>query len=95
MKIVGETHTAVEGIKEVHYQIPSYDRAGNITVFKEKIFVKIIYDPKIINDQKILDLGQKAASAGYKTAVTLGQREYTATAGGIIFQVYLDQKKEW
>ncbi|WP_260232712.1 MULTISPECIES: CdiA family toxin C-terminal domain-containing protein [unclassified Enterobacter] len=92
MKIVGESQSNVKGITEVQYRIPSYDRAGNVTGYKDTIFTKKIYDPKIFTDQKILDLGQQAASSGYKAAIAAGQREYTATAGGIKFQVYLDKK---
>nr|WP_202902656.1 hypothetical protein [Yersinia wautersii] len=58
------------------------------------MFTKTIYDPKVFTDQKILDLGQQAASSGYKAAIASGQREYTASAGGIQFQVYLDKKQE-
>ncbi|MDN3812467.1 two-partner secretion domain-containing protein [Klebsiella aerogenes] len=92
VKIVGETQSSVKGITEVQYKIPAYDRAGNITGYKDKIFTKTIYDPKIFTDQKMLELGQQAASSGYKAAIASGQREYTATAGGIKFQVYLDKK---
>ena len=92
MKIVGETQTGTKGIIDIQYQIPAYDRAGNVVGYKDKVFTKTIYDPKIISDQKILSLGQEAASKGYKSAMASGQREYTATAGGINFQVYLDQK---
>ncbi|UJD91667.1 hypothetical protein FS594_10730 [Rahnella aquatilis] len=92
VKIVGETQTSVKGITEVQYQIPALDRAGNVTGYKDKVFTKTIYDPKVFTDQKILDLGQQAASSGYNAAIASGQREYTATAGGVKFQVYLDQK---
>ncbi len=40
----------------------------------------------------MLDLGQQAVSNGYKNAVSQGLREYESTAGGVKFQVYLDQK---
>ncbi|PKQ72673.1 hypothetical protein AOX56_21865 [Aeromonas sobria] len=92
VKILGEKQTETKGVIEVQYKIPSYDREGNVTGYKDKVFTKTIYDPKIITDKKILDLGQQAASNGYKAAIAAGQREYTATAGGIKFQVYLDQK---
>lgn len=92
VKIVGEMQTGTKGVTEVQYQIPAYDRAGNVTGYKDKVFTKTIYDPKIITDRKILNLGQEAASKGYKAAIASGQREYTETAGGIRFQVYLDQK---
>ncbi|QBH95499.1 hypothetical protein EKN56_03195 [Limnobaculum zhutongyuii] len=90
MKIIDEIESDVKGIREVQYKIPSYDRVGNITGYKDKIFVKTIYDPKVFTDQQILDLGKQAASNGYKAAIKSRQREYTAIAGGIKFQIYLD-----
>ncbi|WP_404273623.1 hemagglutinin repeat-containing protein [Yersinia similis] len=92
VKVIGETQSNIKGINEVKYQIPSYDRAGNVIGYKAQVFTKTIYDPKVFTDQKILDLGQQAASSGYKAAIASGQREYTASAGGIQFQVYLDKK---
>ena len=91
-KIVGQTPGSANGITEISYQIPAYDRAGNIVGYKAKVFTKTVYDPKVFSDQKILDLGQQAASSGYKSAIASGAREYTSTAGGVKFQVYLDKK---
>lgn len=94
IKIISQTPSNVKGISEVVYQLPKKDRAGNIIhgEFKEKPFVKTVYDPKVFSDQKILDLGQQAASSGYKDAISHGRREYQSTAGGVKFQVYLDQQ---
>ncbi|WP_392558890.1 CdiA family toxin C-terminal domain-containing protein [Orbus mooreae] len=92
VKIISETPTSVMGITEVKYQIPAYDRAGNVIGYKEKLFTKTIYDPTILSDQEILYLGQQAATNGYKLAIASGAREYTASAGGMKFQVYLDPK---
>ena len=82
----------VNGITHIKYQIPAKDRAGNIVGYKNEVLEKTIYDPKIFSDEKILQLGQQAAAMGYKEAISSGNREYMATAGGIKFQVYLDQK---
>ncbi|OSN03702.1 hypothetical protein AU512_16585 [Lonsdalea iberica] len=91
MKIISQ-ESGMSGITHVKYQIPAKDRAGNIVGYKNEILEKTIYDPKVLSDEKILQLGQQAAASGYKNAITSGGREYTATAGGVKFQVYLDQK---
>ncbi|MFP1741061.1 CdiA family toxin C-terminal domain-containing protein [Lonsdalea quercina] len=91
VKIISQ-ESGMNGITHVKYQIPAKDRAGNIVGYKNEVLEKTIYDPKIFSDEKILQLGQQAAASGYKDAVTSGNREYMATAGGVKFQVYLDQK---
>ncbi|MFJ2711081.1 CdiA family toxin C-terminal domain-containing protein [Pseudomonas sp. NPDC087346] len=91
VKILSDTPTSVAGIATVRYQIPAYDRAGNVVGYKDKVFPKTVYDPKVFTDQKILDLGQRAASGGYKEAVSKGLSQYDATAGGVTFRVYLDK----
>lgn len=69
VKVLSETPTSVGGITTVRYQIPAYDRAGNVDGFKNKVFTKTVYDPKVFTDQKMLDLGQQAAASGYKNAL--------------------------
>ncbi|MCO2233025.1 filamentous hemagglutinin N-terminal domain-containing protein [Pseudomonas aeruginosa] len=91
VKVLSETPTSVAGITTVRYQIPAYDRAGNIVGFKDKIFPKTVYDPKIFTDQGILDLGQQAAAGGYKDALSKGLSQYDSVAGGVTFRVYLDK----
>lgn len=94
IKIISQTPSNVKGISEVVYQVPKKNREGNIIPgeFKDKPYVKTVYDPKVFSDQKMLDLGQQAASNGYKDAISQGRREYQSTAGGVKFQVYLDQE---
>lgn len=92
VKIISETPTETKGITHVIYQIPLYDRAGNITGYKAAELPKTIYDPKIFTDEKILQLGQQAAASGYKNAISKGEQSYDATAGGVTFRVYIDQK---
>ncbi|EMJ6224688.1 VENN motif pre-toxin domain-containing protein, partial [Proteus mirabilis] len=94
IKIISQTPSNVKGISEVVYQVPKKNREGNIIPgeFKDKPYVKTVYDPKVFPDQKMLDLGQQAASNGYKDAISQGRREYQSTAGGVKFQVYLDQQ---
>nr|WP_318836574.1 DUF637 domain-containing protein [Pseudomonas khavaziana] len=91
-KVVSQTPGGVNGISEIKYQIPAYDRAGNVTGYKAEVFTKTVYDPKVFTDSKILDLGQQAAASGYNSAISQGLREYTAAAGGVKFRVYLDGK---
>lgn len=91
VKIVNETPTATKGITQVTYQVPSYDRAGNITGFKAAELPKTIYDPKIFTDSKMLELGQQAAANGYEAAMKQGLQAYDAQAGGVSFRVYIDK----
>ncbi|WP_309509019.1 CdiA family toxin C-terminal domain-containing protein [Pseudomonas mosselii] len=91
IKILSESPTSVNGITNFVYQIPAYDRAGNVVGYKAKEFTKTVYDPKIFSDQKILDLGQQAAASGYKDALSKGVTQFDATAGGVSFRVYLDR----
>ena len=91
VKVLDETPTSVGGIATVRYQIPAYDRAGNVVGFKNKVFTKTVYDPKVFTDQKMLDLGQQAAASGYKNALSKGLDQYDAVAGGVTFRVYLDK----
>ncbi|MBS0057800.1 CdiA family toxin C-terminal domain-containing protein, partial [Yersinia sp. Marseille-Q3913] len=92
VKIVSSTPSGINGITQVKYQIPAYDRAGNIIGYKSAEYPKTIYDPKIFSDQKILDLGQQASSYGYKDAISKGLRQYDSTAGGVTFRIYIDQE---
>uniref|UniRef100_UPI001643E22A CdiA family toxin C-terminal domain-containing protein n=2 Tax=Yersiniaceae TaxID=1903411 RepID=UPI001643E22A len=92
VKIVSSTPSGINGITQVKYQIPAYDRAGNIIGYKSTEYPKTIYDPKIFSDQKILELGQQASSHGYKDAISKGLRQYDSTAGGVTFRIYIDRE---
>ncbi|WP_147408125.1 MULTISPECIES: CdiA family toxin C-terminal domain-containing protein [Photorhabdus] len=93
VKIVSQTPGTVNGITHIKYQVPTKDRAGNFDGgYKKEILEKTVYDPKVFSDKRILELGQKAAANGYHDAIASGKREYMATADGVKFQVYLDQK---
>ncbi|WP_445374988.1 CdiA family toxin C-terminal domain-containing protein [Photorhabdus tasmaniensis] len=96
VKIVSETPTGVKGITHIEYKIPAkHPQTGEITHFKgngSKPFEKTIYDPKIFTDKKMLELGQQAATSGYKQAIARGQQAYDATTSGVTFRVYLDKK---
>src|SRR5476649_519038 len=58
VKIVGQTPGSVNGITEISYQIPAYDRAGNVVGYKANVFTKTVYDPNVFSDQEMLDLGR-------------------------------------
>ncbi len=47
LKVLSETPSSVEGIAIIEYQIPAYDRAGNVIGYKDKSFTKTVYDPKV------------------------------------------------
>lgn len=91
VKIVSETYTETKGITQVTYQIPSYDRAGNVTGYKAAELPKTIYDPNVFTDSKMLELGQQAAANGYEAAMKQGLQAYDAHAGGVSFRVYIDK----
>lgn len=92
VKIVSETPTGVNGITEVRYLIPTKDRAGNLTgEYKATPETKTIYDPKIFNDQKMLELGQQAAAKGYKDALNSPNGAANVSVDGISFRIYVDK----
>lgn len=53
VKVLSETPTSVAGVTTVRYQIPAYDRAGNVVGYKNQVFPKTVYDPKVFTDHKI------------------------------------------
>jgi filamentous hemagglutinin len=97
VKIVSQTPGSVNGLTVINYQIPALDSAGNQlvdadgnTIYKSNVFTKTVYDPTVISDQTMVDLGQQAAVSGYQAAVASGNRIYTSQAGGINFTVYIN-----
>ncbi|EOG1984622.1 EndoU domain-containing protein [Proteus mirabilis] len=96
MKIIKQIPTSVRGIMYIEYKRPAkHPKTGEITHYKgngAQPFKKTIYDPKIFSDQKILELGQKAAVNGYKNALDKKLQSYNAMSEGITFRVYLDKE---
>ncbi|MEQ5177737.1 DUF637 domain-containing protein [Proteus genomosp. 6] len=96
LKIIKELPTNVRGITYIEYKIPAkHPQTGEITHYKgngAQPFKKTIYDPKVFSDQKILELGQKAAANGYKNALDKNLQSYDAISEGITFRVYLDKE---
>lgn len=92
IKILSETLTDVKGITHITYQIPTKDRTGKLDGgYKNEIFEKTVYDPKVFSDQRILDLGQKASAKGYKEAMNSRDGQATATVDGVSFRIYIDK----
>ncbi|WMY92738.1 CdiA family toxin C-terminal domain-containing protein [Snodgrassella communis] len=95
VKILSETPTNIPGIIKIEYQIPAKDRTGNFTGdYKgngSRPFEKTVYDPKIFTDQKILDLGQKAAIKGYTDAMASKSGQTSAIVDGVKFRIYVDK----
>ncbi|MCG9683645.1 DUF637 domain-containing protein [Vibrio sp. Isolate23] len=90
LKIVTSTdHATITGITHIQYQIPSFDREGNVTGYKKELFEKTIYDPRVFSNNKIMELGQAAAAKGYSDALSQGLAQFTAEAGGMKFRVYV------
>jgi len=90
LKIISSTnHPTIKGLTQIEYQIPSLDRAGNVTGYKVNAFSKTVYDPKVISDNQIIELGQQAAAKGYPSATSKGLSQFTSEAGGIDFRVYI------
>lgn len=96
LKIIKQIPTSVWRIMYIEYKIPAkHPQTGEITHYKgngAQPFKKTIYDPKIFSDQKILELGQKAAANGYKNALDKKLQSYDAMSEGITFRVYLDKE---
>ncbi|QNA88417.1 RHS repeat protein [Massilia sp. Dwa41.01b] len=102
LKITKVTPGQPPGITTYEYLIPKRlpngaiekDALGNI-VYKspgKNPPTKTVYDPNVFPDQKIFDLGRKAAADGYHAARANGLQQYDAKAGGITFRVYIDPK---
>lgn len=96
LKIVGETEV-VHGIKQVEYQLPRRDAAGNLTGEYKKVEVKTIYDPAVYSDDVMLSYAQKAASNSYSQGLKnfneTGNRFYNSTFEGVDFRIALDKDK--
>jgi filamentous hemagglutinin len=57
--------------------------------YKDSMY-KTVYDPKIIPDDEMLNLGQIAANTKFEEALSAGKRIYDASAGGVNFRVYIN-----
>jgi copper chaperone CopZ len=88
LQIVSKTeHPNVKGIYEIKYKVPKQDGSGE---FRAKDKVKTVYDPAIHLDEKIVELGQRAAAQGMDEAIAKGNSQFNSTVEDISFRVYLD-----
>ncbi|WP_172418811.1 pre-toxin TG domain-containing protein [Geobacillus icigianus] len=56
-------HEGILGVEKITYQIPSLDpKTGQRIGWKEKIFQKTVYDPKMISDEEFIKRGKEAAN---------------------------------
>ena len=94
IKIVNKIeHPKVKGIYSIEYKLPKLDKQLRPTGdLRKPTFKKTVYDPAIHSDEKILQLGQEAAAKGLDDAIAKNEYQYTQTAGGIEFRVFVDLK---
>ncbi|GLR12974.1 hypothetical protein GCM10007907_17640 [Chitinimonas prasina] len=99
VKVLSQIPGSASGLVQIQYQIPSIDRAGNAKfdsngqpVYKNEVFLKTVYDPTLISDAKIIELGRQAAEKGYQAAINDKKQAYNSEAGGILFRIYIDPK---
>ncbi|MGL4248325.1 MAG: CdiA family toxin C-terminal domain-containing protein, partial [Lactococcus garvieae] len=95
IKIVSEKpHPSIPGVKELEYQMPKLDRAGNVVEpieYRGKPYQKTVYDPSMISDDVMYQWGQEAMRSGVKN------KEGTQITGkaknGLKFVGYLDKNE--
>ncbi|ATE71068.1 hypothetical protein CNO08_06630 [Lysobacter capsici] len=85
-------HPAMDGISTIKYQMAARDKAGVLTnTFRDKIFDKTVFDPKIIAPEDFLSWGRQAAAQGQSLGPL--NRVWTGTApNGLHFMGYLDDQ---
>jgi Pretoxin HINT domain len=88
-------HPSVNGLQIIRYQIPSvYPNGPNARQIIPGAFkpeqIKTVYNPRIISDEGMLKLGLSAAEQGFDEAILQNKRNYISRAGGIDFQVYIE-----
>ncbi|MGX7419516.1 CdiA family toxin C-terminal domain-containing protein [Carnobacterium gallinarum] len=84
------SHPTIDGVYEVEYRIPRKDITGNVAdpvTYKNARDPKTLYDPSIISDDKMYELGSEAMQNG---KLINGRIEGTAS-NGLNFIGYLDE----
>lgn len=87
---VGEPiqHPAIDGVYAQYYRLPAYDGRGNFIGFKDIPDPKTYFDPNIISNSKMLELGKEAMSNA--KPVGIGDVVVGGTASnGLEFRGYL------
>lgn len=91
IKIASErNHPSIPGVKEIEYQMPKLDRAGNVVdpiEYKGKLHKKTVYDPSLISDDMMYQWGQEAMRSGTKE----GKKITGYAKNGLRFRGYLDE----
>lgn len=91
IEVVGEPEQLGNGIKVITYRVLGKADAKVLPT-------KTVYDPSVISDTQIMDLGKAAISKNYdeafKTFESSGMNKFTSSSGGINFQYYLGISKE-
>ena len=80
-------HPDIKGIYNIQYKVPKQDGSGD---FRAKPQKKTVYDPAIHSDDKILELGQRAAAQGMEKAIAEGNRQFIENVEGIDFLVSIN-----
>lgn len=94
-KIVNITeHPTIPGVKHIEYQMTTLDKFGKPTGgYNSKIFEKTVYDPSIISDSKMAQLGREAAEQANKAGTLT--REWSGIANdGTKMRGYLNDAGE-
>lgn len=82
-------HPNIDGIYEIKYGLPAFDREGNIIAgqLKNVRTPKTVYDPKIISNEQMINWGKEAMANG-----TINGRVVTGQASnGLKFQGFIDE----
>ena len=68
---IARNKSAINGVEEIIYKIPSKDAAGNILkdasgniIWKNQEFRKTIFDPAIISEAEMISIGEQAMKEG-------------------------------
>jgi RHS repeat-associated protein len=94
IKAAAPLSTGTDGIFIVEYQVQRLNSARTPDGTYKNPQIKTVYDPSIISDTEIVRLGQIAAMKGYEANVALGKTQYSESAGGIKFRIYLNKNNK-
>lgn len=90
-------HPDIKGIYTVEYRIPSKDpiipmNTDNLPVLRSKIYVKTIYDPALLPDNNLVELGKEAIeNIFYIRKTSDGKSIYPKgkASNGLIFNIHI------
>lgn len=94
LHIISEVESpTIPGLSEITYGRDALDRTGKVVGVKVFDHPKTVYDPKIITTDQVYSAGVEAASSGFESAVTSGNRVYSSSHAGMKFRIYLNEAK--